>query len=1107
MKTVKLLIILALVFCNKIHSQKYKDMMNDHSVNFYDVIKEAEAYFKTVDIHAKKSGYKKFRRWYSNNEYKYYPSGNRLSVDHALPEKAYQKYLENNKKSLAKTTNTNGNWREFGPLSIDKISNHYAPGAGRIEDFKVNPNNTNHIYICSRSGGLWKTTDEGKTWQSTATETLIASGVNSIAVDPLDFNHIFIISQNAINNYTHGVYESFDGGDTFKATNFNPEVLGIGGLGSSFTMYTLAMHPTLPNVIFAGTSRGLYKTTDNFNTWTKVISSGNIIQIEPHPTNPQIIYAFNNNNKNTLYTSYNTGGNFVTTIVDNKNETAIIETTKDAPDEVYMVSIGGGILKSTNTGKDFSFVSNQFTTIENVEADVFVINSNNKNNMVVGSIDAANSTDGGLTFTQRTDWNLGDEFYESEDIAFNYFNSNTYIHADLRASSSINGVFYVATDGCLAKSTDGGVKWTNLMQKNTPGIRENYKLGVSQSNNNIVVCGSQDNGTSIKNDNGWLEAFGADGMEGIIAPINPEYIISSTQYGERVRSLNGGLNVTTVISNDTDGWWESPLAFDPNDQLKIYDFSNGVYVSNDFGLNYNLVGSPNFLKSNPDAYSAQIRNAEIAQNNSNIIIVSRISEIEKSTNGGASFTSIKNNLPNSAIEDIAINPNNDNDIIVVYGTFRNDNKKIYRSNNGGQSWTNITFNLGNIPIHSVVIDHTENPYIYVGTEIGVYYKRLNGTSWTLYNNGLPNVSIEELEINYGANTIKAATWGRGLWEYDLLDRSNFPTIKNTIISTPTTLYTPREGNNQIVTSVIDYKDKLTNVELRYSVNNLLFDNVISMRNTSGNEWQSNTALPTNKVGDKVYFKVFATGSNNDTSSTYKFMYSVKENAYCESKGLTVKGENFISEFKIDDFTNTSNNSSYIFYDDLAPILLNLEDTYEASIKLKKINSRGVDVAAIWVDFNGDAHFDETELIKMSNYTNNISKGTISFPENTVLNKNIRMRVSNIYNNTLTPCGVAFGEVEDYIINVSATTLNTTDFNDTESYVSIYPNPSKKHVYVKTDKIITKMELFDINGRKVIYQNNINNKNTKLNMEYLNSSIYLLYIHTNDGIIVKKVIKD
>jgi len=63
------------------------------------------------------------------------------------------------------------------------------------------------------------------------------------------------------------------------------------------------------------------------------------------------------------------------------------------------------------------------------------------------------------------------------------------------------------------------------------------------------------------------------------------------------------------------------------------------------------------------------------------------------------------------------------------------------------------------------------------------------------------------------------------------------------------------------------------------------------------------------------------------------------------------------------------------------------------------------------------------------------------------------------------------------------------------------------VYVKTDRIITKMELFDISGRKVLYQNNINSKNTKFNMEYLKNSIYLLYIYTNNGTIVKKVVKD
>ena len=59
---------------------------------------------------------------------------------------------------------------------------------GRVEDFYVNPNNKQQIYSCSRSGGLWKTENEGATWYSLSTETLVASGVNSIAVNPSDFN-------------------------------------------------------------------------------------------------------------------------------------------------------------------------------------------------------------------------------------------------------------------------------------------------------------------------------------------------------------------------------------------------------------------------------------------------------------------------------------------------------------------------------------------------------------------------------------------------------------------------------------------------------------------------------------------------------------------------------------------------------------------------------------------------------------------------------------------------------------------------------------------------------------------------------------------------------
>ena len=1092
-----------LFFHNSTFSQKYKEMMNDNSFNFYDVVKEAESYFKTIDVTKKGSGYKQFMRWAVGNEYKYYPSGDRLAVDPEFVVKAYKKNLSSKQDQSSTTVLTNG-WREIGPFAINNITGHYAAGMGRVEDFYVNPNNKQQIYSCSRSGGLWKTENEGVTWYSLSTETLVASGVNSIAVNPSDFNHIYIALQNARNNYSYGIYESSNGGESFTETGFNPTNLGLGGLGSNFKIYTVKHHPTLEDFLVVGTSNGLYITSNNFSSWTKIVDSGQFIQVEFHPTNDAIFYAYNTSQRNLVYV-YNSLNNeySTTTINSNNNNLATIAVTENAPDHVYFAS-SSGIFKSMNSGSNFSFISNSFNNISNIGTDAFAVSSSNYQNLLIGGVDAANSTNGGLSFTKRTDWYLGSSLHGDGSLEENYFNSTAYVHADLRIAKSIDGLFYVGTDGCLAKSEDGGVTWQNLMQINAPPIRENYKLGISQSHNKVAISGSQDNGTSIKKPSEWVEAYGADGMEGIVLPLNPDYMIGSYQFGGRIRTLNAGTSNTIVTSNGTDGWWEAPLAYDPNDQFKIYDFRNGVYVSTDFGLNYNYVGTPSFLSSNLGNYWWQIRNAEIAQNNSDIIIVSRTSEIEKSTDGGISFTNIRNNLPNHMIQDIAINPNDDNDIIVVNASFTDNSEKVFRSINGGASWINITHNIGDIPVHTVVIDHTNNPKIYIGTEVGVYYMPLDGNNWVLYSPDLPNVAIEELEINYGANTLKAATWGRGLWEYDLVDRASYPSIESTSITDPVSLNSPLEGSNQFITSEIIYDGNLTDVKVSFSINNQSFDNSINMSNSSGDLWVSDQALPNSTLsGDKVYFKVIATGANNDTSSTYKLMYKVSEFMYCSSVGLNGTTSDYINQVRLGDFVNDSDQNYYTLYDNLEPIELNVGETYELSVRLDY--AFNLDNAAAWIDFNRNAVFDDTELITMSQYNNNISNGSFTVPDDAVYGQNLRLRVSNIYNNVSDPCGNAFGEVEDYIIIVN-NTLAIDNFDENDKTVSVYPNPSSSDIFLKSSENILKVELYDLRGRKIIQQNNLNKFETQFNVEHLKEAIYILNVYTKEKIIVKKIVK-
>ena len=91
-----------------------------------------------------------------------------------------------------------------------------------METFWVNPSNTDHIFLGSRSGGFWRTTDGGKNWENT-TDTLVVSGVVSIAVNPADNKDVLIAVQQGGNANTHGIYRSSDGGTTWVETKFNPK--------------------------------------------------------------------------------------------------------------------------------------------------------------------------------------------------------------------------------------------------------------------------------------------------------------------------------------------------------------------------------------------------------------------------------------------------------------------------------------------------------------------------------------------------------------------------------------------------------------------------------------------------------------------------------------------------------------------------------------------------------------------------------------------------------------------------------------------------------------------------------------------------------------------
>lgn len=844
---------IALLFFSPINTnaQEYRDMMEDYNFNYYEVVSAAEDYFATHDK-GKGSGYKQYLRWKYENEGKFFPSGDRKSVSPYFVENAYQK-IKNESVYYGSRSSNQASWIELGPWDANNVTSHYSQGIGRVETMYIYPKNTDVMYLGSRSGGFWRTTDGGANWVC-STDTMVATGVNILDASDTNPDSVLINLQNAQNTYSQGIYFSTDGGMTWEITNFNPSNLVWGGLGKTGRVRWIKISPYNTNLVLVGTDRGLYRSTDFMHTYTRVFTSGNYTQIDFHPTKPNVVYVYRsngNNNRNKVFKSADFGQTFApsNTIPQISNYNGRLSVSKDCPDCVYF-STNNGVWKSVDEGQNFTFLTNPSQS-----GHGFAVNDRDTSNLVYGYVDLMASTDGGKSFNQVTYWSTGNA---------NHRNSN-YIHADMRAAQCINGVFYLGTDGYLAKSADGGVTWTRL--NDGTAIREFYRFGLSQSDKWLSMAGSQDNGTSIYKKDGWIEWNGGDGMEAVCQNLNPDWMMGSWQYGNRNRTLNGGVT-RNGASHGNNNDWIAPMLTDPNHQMDVYSFGPSVFKSSQFGGNWQTLAASGM---------GNIRHAAIAHNNSKIILISRNNRMKISRDGGVTFSEITSDLPNTNSPSwIAFDPNDDNTVVITYDRYQDENKRVYVSHDLCKTWENISFNLSAMPLRTAVIDFSDSSYIYVGGERGIYYKSMNATNWTLYSKDLPAVSVRELDIQWATNTLRAVTWGRGMWDNKLVGRVDYPEIEKIMVSEVPTMQQPKEDLDIEVKAVVKYSGSLKKVYLKWSKDTSLYLNTIELERTVGDTFVSVTKIPAYEAGTNMYFKVFAESDNDDLTESYKLHYEYRE---------------------------------------------------------------------------------------------------------------------------------------------------------------------------------------------------------------------------------------
>lgn len=727
-----------LLLSNLLLSQNWMNKQeNKEGFNFEEISNEFESYWEGKEV-TKGCGYKPFKRWQYRWDNLKDTKGQKPTSGTAISE--FNTYLRKHDASQ----DVRSTWESLGP---NTNSGGYS-GSGRINAIAFHPMNSDIIYAGSAGGGLWKTTNGGQSW-SPKTDFIGSIGISKIVVHPTNPDIVYIATGDgdASDSYTTGVMKSEDGGDTWSST-------GLDWSTSSFRLIReMVMDPNDSNILMIASNIGLIRTTNGGETWfQEQIGNFYDVEINPDPNN-NIFYAAT---KNAVYRSTDSGNNWTTVQAIEGSNRLAIATSEDNSNYVYVVSskaVGSGyngLWRSTDSGATFT---NMSTTpnilgwdIQGIESGgqgwydlVIAADPNNANTVYVGGINTWKSLDGGATWSIVSHWQGGSEVSE--------------VHADKHELEWQGNVLWEGNDGGIYKSLDGGASWTDLTSDMI--ISQMYRIGVSELDNK-VVAGLQDNGSKQREVTlDWFDEVGGDGMNCAINPDNSSVMYACKQNGEIRRSTDEGVtwvDIQNNIAGQPTGAWVTPYELNPQNPSTIIAAYEKVYRSYDQGNTWETIAY--------DIGGVKKSLLAISPQDSNYIYVGTTNALWQTTDGGASWE--VRTTPGVSTKMIKVSPSSPNTLYATRSSY--GDARVYKSIDGGSTWMDISGSLPNIPANSIEIHNDGNETLYVGLDIGVYYRGQTDEDWILYNAGLPNTPIFEIEIKEQTNELYVATYGRGAWK-------------------------------------------------------------------------------------------------------------------------------------------------------------------------------------------------------------------------------------------------------------------------------------------------------------------------------------------------------
>ena len=700
-----------------------------------------------------------------------------------------------------------GSWVAIGPRPIGSGGSGWSegvlPNSGRVTAVVAVDANT--AYIGAASGGVWKTTDAGSTW-TPLTDDQPSLAIGALALDPNNSSVIYagLGEQNYSDSYYgFGVLKSVNAGATWTLSS--PTIFSRRSIGR------IAVDPNNSNVVYAAISSGIAKSTDAGATWTQACMAATCSVVTDvvidASTNPSTVYAaigniwgsadngvWRSTTDSDTWTKVGSSGaspfpvsdvgriRLAITRTNPATIYAVIHRVSDAGIlGVYRTSDAGGTWVATAHPETSSGASG-YSVCGQCWYDLNIaVYPSDANVVYVLAVELFKSTDGG------TSWSL---------VSKGYTGPPYQIHVDQHGFTFIPGNpngFYIGNDGGIYRSLDAGATFEN---KNADlSITQVWRGAVHSTLTTSALAGTQDNGTlSYDNALSWYRSVGGDGGYAAIDFDNPTTVYASAQNLAIYRSTTGARGDYSAASTgiakaaEEERQFIAPIVMDPNNAQVLYAGTTRVYRSTDGADSWSAV-SP-VLSSAPSTGQNAISAIAPAPSASGTIYAGTgssakgIAKLWVTTDSGANWTDRTSGLPDRFITGIAVHPTSSLVAYVVVSGF--DTGHVWKTVNGGADWTNVSGALPNAPINAVVVDAATGQLVYVGTDVGVYKSADGGATWAALTVGMPNVVVTDLVLNRAGTRLYAFTHGRGVY---VADRSG-GTPTPTPTSTPTPTATP-----------------------------------------------------------------------------------------------------------------------------------------------------------------------------------------------------------------------------------------------------------------------------------------------------------------------------